>query len=266
MFILDAIGHRLARYLAAPRKDRVHSTTAAPIALAQTLRPGDVLLVEGSSHIASTIKYLTQSTWSHATLCIAPPDPLATPNQEALVLLEADVSAGVRLVPLSRYAAFHTRICRPVGLTFPEIAAVIQFALQRVGHQYDVKHIFDLVRYLIPNPPVPMRWRRRLLALGSGDPTRAICSALIAEAFHSVGYPILPTVRLLPPVDRAALADHKEALHIRHHSLFTPRDFDVSPYFAIVKPTLEQGFDPHRLQLITDPVETAMVPGADSTG
>jgi hypothetical protein len=80
MFLLDAVGHRLAQYLAAPRKDRVHSTTAAPIALAQTLRPGDVLLVEGSSHIASTIKYLTQSTWSHATLCIAPPDPLAMPD------------------------------------------------------------------------------------------------------------------------------------------------------------------------------------------
>lgn len=33
--------------------------------------------------------------------------------------------------------------------------------------------------------------------------------------------------------------------HIRRHSLFTPRDFDVSPYFQIVKPTLEDGFD-HR--------------------
>jgi hypothetical protein len=29
-------------------------------------------------------------------------------------------------------------------------------------------------------------------------------------------------------------------LHIRHYSLFTPRDFDVSPYFNIVKPTIEK--------------------------
>jgi hypothetical protein len=36
-------------------------------------------------------------------------------------------------------------------------------------------------------------------------------------------------------------------LHIRHHSLFVPRDFDVSPYFQIVKPTIERGFDPHAL-------------------
>ena len=35
----------------------------------------------------------------------------------------------------------------------------------------------------------------------------------------------------------------KEILHIRHHSLYTPRDFDLSPFFRIVKPTLEYGFD-----------------------
>jgi hypothetical protein len=36
-----------------------------------------------------------------------------------------------------------------------------------------------------------------------------------------------------------------EILHVRHHSLFVPRDFDVSPYFEVVKPTLAVGFD-HR--------------------
>ena len=39
----------------------------------------------------------------------------------------------------------------------------------------------------------------------------------------------------------------RQVLHVRHHSLFTPRDFDVSPYFQVVKPTLEAGFDHHRL-------------------
>ena len=32
-------------------------------------------------------------------------------------------------------------------------------------------------------------------------------------------------------------------LEIRHHSLYAPRDFDISPYFAVVKPTIENGFD-----------------------
>lgn len=258
MILLDGIGQRLARFLSKPRHDRVHFTTGHPDTLARTLQPGDVLLVEGSSRISVAIKYLTQSTWSHAALCIAAPNPTASPEQEPVVLLEADLAHGVQLVPLSKYSSLHTRICRPVGLTPEEINRVIQFSVARVGFRYDVKHIWDLARYLWPTPPVPARFRRRLLALGSGDPTRAICSALLAEAYQQVGYPILPTARLLPPVDPAAAEDYREALHIRHHSLFTPRDFDVSPYFAIIKPTLALGFDPHRVRLITDPP-----PGSD---
>jgi len=37
--------------------------------------------------------------------------------------------------------------------------------------------------------------------------------------------------------------DHnRELLTIRHYSLYTPRDFDISPYFEVVKPTVEHGF------------------------
>jgi len=88
------------------------------------------------------------------------------------------------------------------------------------------------------------RLRRRMLALGSGDPTRAICSTLIAEAFNSVRYPILPRVENI--ADRKKVKSRyarREILHIRHHSLYAPRDFDISPYFAVVKPTIEAGFD-----------------------
>jgi hypothetical protein len=35
----------------------------------------------------------------------------------------------------------------------------------------------------------------------------------------------------------------EEIMEIRHSSLFVPRDFDLSPYFAVVKPSLERGFD-----------------------
>ena len=164
------------------------------------------------------------------------------------MLLEADVSAGVRLVPLSAYGHLHTRICRAVGLTSEEIAAVIKHALERVGRQYDTRHIWDLARYLFPTPPVPTRWRRRLLALGSGDPTRALCSTLIADAFHSVSYPILPEVILSRKSDVEAQHSFAEMVHIQEHGLYMPRDFDVSPYFQIIKPTLEQGFDPHNRQ------------------
>ncbi len=154
-------------------------------------------------------------------------------------------------MPLERYATQHTRICRPVGLDADEIDRVIRHAVARVGQRYDMKNIWDLARYLVPHPPVPRRWRRRLLAFGSGDPTRAICSSLIAEAFHGIGYPILPDIRLLVK-EHGGRDEAREVLHIRHHSLFTPRDFDVSPYFAIIKPTLEAGFDPHGLRLVRE--------------
>jgi len=36
---------------------------------------------------------------------------------------------------------------------------------------------------------------------------------------------------------------NEDIFGIRHHSLFTPRDFDLSPYFATIKPTIESGFD-----------------------
>ena len=66
-------------------------------------------------------------------------------------------------------------------------------------------------------------------------------------------YPILPRIELPDGESgdgRAALLYHsqREILHIRHHSLFAPRDFDLSPFFRIIKPTIENGFDYKRLR------------------
>ena len=170
---------------------------------------------------------------------------------EQLVLLEANAAHGVLLVPLSKYAHFNTRICRPVGLSSDECQKVIDYALARVGTQYDTRQIFDLARYLFPYPPVPVFLRRRLLAIGSGDPTKAICSTLIAESFASIHYPILPE-----NVDGASYGVapfvESESDHIRRHGLYTPRDFDISPYFTVIKPTIENGFNFHNLKWIPD--------------
>jgi hypothetical protein len=90
---------------------------------------------------------------------------------------------------LSKYLQFRTRICRPIGLTSDDCQRVCNYAVERIELQYDLKNLVDLARYLLPLP-FPRRWRRRMIALGSGDPTRLICSALIAQAFGYVGYPI----------------------------------------------------------------------------
>ncbi|MCW9708777.1 YiiX/YebB-like N1pC/P60 family cysteine hydrolase [Fodinibius salsisoli] len=245
--LLHRIGYKLARYLSETDKDVEHVTTCSREALKAAIRPGDILLIDGNSKISMAIKYITQSTWSHAALFIGrASDIMETDNTESL-LIEADVKEGVRTVSLDHYCHKHVRICRPVGLSSAEIDQVINFMVDKVGYTYDLKNIFDLARYLIQTPPVGPKHRRRLLALGSGDPTKAICTSLIAQAFQLVNYPILPSIEIDESSSKAVVEYHKEILHIRHHSLFAPRDFDVSPYFQIIKPTIEAGFDPHSL-------------------
>jgi len=243
--LLRACGSLLARYLDAPVRGYAAPGLVSVEELAATLRPCDVLLVEGDRRISVAIKYLTQSTWSHAALFVGeiPDDPLGAGPR----LVEADLTRGVRVAPLGEVAGLHVRICRPVGLSEADRARVIAYARARVGHRYDLKNIWDLARYLLPTPPVPARWRRRLLALGSGDPSRAICSTMIAQAFQSVRYPILPVVERVPAARDGCDDCVREILHIRHHSLFAPRDFDISPYFEIVKPRLAMGFDYGRM-------------------
>jgi hypothetical protein len=247
-FAAQRIGQALARYLAKPQ--HVHSTSipADFSALANCLRPADVLLVEGHSKISAAVKYLTQSTWSHAALYVGDTLGLHNPAGEALCVIEADMLKGVRAVALSEFAGLHCRVCRPLSLRPDEAAVVVEHARRRLGHQYDLKNILDLVRFLLPTPPVPQQWRRRMLTMGSGDPTRAICSTLIAGAFEEVAYPVLPIIERRSTQDPLCPLCVDEILHVRHHSLFVPRDFDVSPYFQVINPILAQGFDHHALQ------------------
>jgi hypothetical protein len=87
-----------------------------------------------------------------------------------------------------------------------------------------------------------------MLSLGSGEPTKAICSTLLAQAFESIRYPILPEVELVDVDSKGARRAAREILFIRHHSLYAPRDSDVSPFFQVVKPRLAQGFDYRQLE------------------
>ena len=261
--LLDPVSDWIAKRLETTSSGYEPFASSDPETLSRILQPGDVLLVEGNQKISTAIKYLTQSTWSHAAIYVGEAlyngngykneEPVTTAidpkfKEGQLCLIEVELGLGCIAVPLAKYETYNTRICRPVNLTPEDRATVINFMVGNLGIKYDTRNILDLARYLFPTPPIPVRWRRRMLHLGSGEPTRAICSTLIAQAFQKVQYPILPRIERVKGEKRSTSAySRREILHIRHHSLFAPRDFDISPYFAVVKPTIEYGFDYKRV-------------------
>src|ERR1700741_3777353 len=174
--MLDTVGKWLASYL----QKEVHGyepfTPSEPDHLLNVIQPGDVLLVEGNNRISGIIKYLTQSTWSHAALYVGPVGGAGEPDGEPHVLIEANIGEGVTSAPLSKYLSYHTRMCRPVGLSYEDRITVCRYAINRIGFGYDTKNILDLMRYLIPLP-IPQRWRRRMIAFGSCRSAQIIFAA-----------------------------------------------------------------------------------------
>src|SRR5579885_3228201 len=93
--VLDGIGRLIARYLDQPIAGYEPFTPSDPDALRHVLQPGDVLLVEGNARISGVIRYLTQSTWSHAALYVGPIKDRVADHGEPHVLVEANAGEGV---------------------------------------------------------------------------------------------------------------------------------------------------------------------------
>jgi cell wall-associated NlpC family hydrolase len=106
--LLDRLGHVIASRLETPSSGYEPFMPSDPEALRRTLRPGDVLLVGGNQKLSSAIKYLTQSTWSHAALYIG--DILKAPanGAEAHTLIEADVGTGARAMAIPAQSSVTT--------------------------------------------------------------------------------------------------------------------------------------------------------------
>jgi hypothetical protein len=247
-------------------------------ALKRHIRKGDVVLVEGNERISECIKYLTQSSWSHAALYVGDEPIRRNPTLKAamvsnfgeeanFLMVEALVESGVVLSPLSKYRDFNIRICRPFNLSSADLSEVIDEALRSVGDMYDIRNAIDLARYFLPVSLIPARFRRRALQFGSGEPTRVICSSLIASAFHRVRFPIVPSYEQLPPSESkpqkrrlwpigrsTSGASHFGVLRVVSPTLVTPRDFDLSPYFEIIKFNIIENmrFDYHKIRWADD--------------
>jgi hypothetical protein len=229
-----------------------------PERLKATIRPGDVLLVDGDQRVSQAVKYLTQSSWSHSALFIGDALLRKWPERRAqllkkygrdarYLLVEALVEKGAIASPLVKYLDFNIRICRPIGLRPEDLEAVLDYVVERIGFTYDRRNFLDLTRYLLPFRFVPSNLRDEALHFGSGKDTETICSTLLAEAFARVRFPILPVQvtrrrerttreRLRQQIlGRPTRRAYSGLLRARHPTLCVPRDFDLSPYFEIVK-------------------------------
>lgn len=259
------------RILTAPLGGYLRSSGQDVDQLKRHVRKGDVLLVCGDQRVSEVIRYLTQSSWSHAAIYVGDAllhrDPeLARQLTERFgdearhLIVEALIDEGVVASPLSKYTGFHLRLCRPFGLVPRDVTQVMDHVIRQMGGEYDLSNLLDLGRYFLPVSIVPARFRSKALAFGSGRPTEVICSSMIARAFDTVGFPILPRTEeetleaendptrpayhlgLGAPSwpSRRPLARHLRTSR-RPYGLVTPRDFDLSPYFEIVKFSLIEG-------------------------
>jgi len=203
------------------------------------IRPADVLLVEGRTRVSDVIKSITQSSWTHSAVYIGRINDIDDPQVRAQVarhfngdpnsqlVIEALLGRGTIISALDKYHSDHIRICRPGGLSRRDAQSVIAYAANHLGCDYDVRQLLDLARFLFPYSIVPRHWRSSLFEHNAGIPTRTVCSSMLAAAFNNVHFPVLPVMRRMENGDLR--------LYKRNARLYTPRDFDYSPYFEIIK-------------------------------
>ncbi len=258
-FIRKRLVDFLTRELTKPHRAYQRTTPNDLERLKETIRKGDVILVEGDQRVSEVIKYLTQSSWSHSAIYIGDEllrrypelnEPLVRQfgDEADHLMVEALVHEGVAASPLSKYADFNVRLCRPHNLRRDDLKEILDSVIEQIGLRYDIKNLVDLARYFLPVTLVPRRLRRTALQFGSGLPTQVICSSLIARAFQQVGYPIIPLVTAEADDGSRQKRRWRDRLRVlrrrsqrlwlfrkRPVQLITPRDFDLSPYFEVVK-------------------------------
>jgi hypothetical protein len=207
--------------------------------LCNKIRPADVILVEGRSRVSRIIKKVTQSPWSHAALYIGRLQDIQEIHLRERIkeyydgpidrqlLVESELSLGTIISPIDKYKDDHLRILRAEWLAKEDVPRVVGYSLGCLGKKYDVRHVFDLARFLFPWGVFPRKWRSTLFQHKAMQPTEDICSSMIADAFQAVHYPILPFIH--------EGNKHQMELIRRNPRLFTPSDFDYSPFFSVIK-------------------------------
>jgi len=192
------VADALARFLAAP----ISRPAAAGdvLALSTVLHPGDVLLTEGNTRAAALVRCVTRSPWAHVSVYVGPLEAGDDPR----CIVEAEISAGVRAVPLSQFIGQRARVVRPLGLNETDRRRLADWLIGHIGDPYDLAHAWALCRWFL-KLPAP----RAMVH----DAKRFICSSLLVQAFLFVGHPIA----------------------VNEARSVVPRDFESAAGFEVVK-------------------------------
>ena len=250
--LLDSATRALTR-----RRSHYHRLLPSHLgSLRTTLHKGDVLLVDGDQRVSEVIKYLTQSSWSHAAIYIGDELWRRHPERRAdlearfgvdarHLLVEALMEDGVVASPLAKYDGHNLRVCRPHGLRPDDCRHVIDEILAQLGSRYAVHNALALARYFFPvlaDPaalasPRPRARRRRHRGGHLLDADRACLQArrLPDPARGHAAARSMPHAAAGAIGSRAGPYPH--VFHREPCALITPRDFDLSPYFDVVKLT-----------------------------
>src|SRR6266851_2466410 len=255
--ILDRLSDYAIDLLTRPLKTYTLHIPNDMAALKRYVRKGDVILVEGNERISECIKYLTQSSWSHAALYVGDEPIRRNPalksglvtqfgDEAKFLMVEALVESGVVLSPVAKYRDFNMRISRPYSLSPADLAEIMDEALRAVGDTYDLRNVVDLARFFLPVSLVPRRFHRVAF------PIIPNYAQLPSDAMHSTR-----TLRLWPIGARQPEPSYG-IMRVVSPTLITPRDFDLSPYFEIIKFNIIENmrFDYHKILWADDEAPT----------
>lgn len=255
--------------------------------LKSRLQVGDVVLVSGNARISYVVKLLTLSQWSHVVLYVGDRRELLTEAERAEwtarfgeaslkhLVIDADPARRVHLKPLDDYVGLMLRQCRPEALSVDDVDQVIDNALSQLGRDYDIKHIWWLLIFFAFPWEILPESLRRLSTDFTLSETDRICSRVVSEAFHGVGYPIRhasiirdrgmfhtaglgfatgithrgrSAARLLVGGRvRAALSRLTDKryteIRLKGERHITPADYDMSRFFSVIKDSEDLAID-----------------------
>jgi hypothetical protein len=168
------VARALARYLAQPVSRPAASGDV--LALSPRLRLGDA--PHRRQHLRSGAGApFDPIAVAHVSIYVGPLEPGDDPR----CIVEADISAGVRAVPLSEFNEQRARIVRPLGLNETDRQRLADWLVSHIGAPYDLAYAWALGRWFSSRPRGGRSCRTR---------SASSRSSLLVQAFLVVGHPI----------------------------------------------------------------------------